>query len=58
MSWVKRISDPKEVVQIADKVEVQVLNINHEKKEISLGMKQCMPNPWDEFAMNTRSSEV
>src|SRR5207302_1069607 len=41
MSWVKRIADPKELVQIGDKVEVQVLNINHDKKEISLGMKQC-----------------
>ncbi|MDP2055264.1 MAG: 30S ribosomal protein S1, partial [Acidobacteriota bacterium] len=50
MSWVKRISDPKEVVNIGDKVEVQVLNINHEKKEISLGMKQCTSNPWDEVA--------
>ena len=48
MSWVKRISDPKEVVQIGDRVEVQVLNINHDKKEISLGMKQCQANPWDE----------
>lgn len=50
MSWVKRIADPKEVVQIGDKVEVQVLNINHDKKEISLGMKQCQSNPWDEVA--------
>ncbi len=50
MSWVKRISDPKEVVQIGDKVEVQVLNINHDKKEISLGMKQCTSNPWDEVS--------
>lgn len=50
MSWVKRIADPKELVQIGDKVEVQVLNINHDKKEISLGMKQCQSNPWDEVA--------
>ena len=50
MSWVKRIADPKELVQIADKVEVQVLNINHDKKEISLGMKQCQANPWGEVA--------
>jgi small subunit ribosomal protein S1 len=50
MSWVKRIADPKELVQIGDKVEVQVLNINHEKKEISLGMKQCQSNPWGEVA--------
>ena len=50
MSWVKRIADPKELVQINDKVEVQVLNINHDKKEISLGMKQCQANPWGEVA--------
>jgi small subunit ribosomal protein S1 len=50
MSWVKRIADPKELVQIGDKVEVQVLNINHDKKEISLGMKQCQANPWGEVA--------
>ena len=50
MSWIKRISHPSEVVATADKVEVQVLNINHDKKEISLGMKQCTANPWDEVA--------
>ena len=50
MSWTKRISNPQEVVQIGDKVEVQVLAINHDKKEISLGMKQCTSNPWDEVA--------
>lgn len=50
MSWIKRISHPSEMVSIGDKVEVQVLNINHDKKEISLGMKQCTSNPWDEVA--------
>ena len=50
MSWTKRISHPNEVVNIGDKVEVEVLNINHDKKEISLGMKQCQPNPWDEVS--------
>ncbi|MFO0937406.1 MAG: 30S ribosomal protein S1 [Gemmataceae bacterium] len=50
MSWTKRISHPNEVVSTGDKVEVQVLNINHDKKEISLGMKQCSSNPWDEVA--------
>jgi small subunit ribosomal protein S1 len=50
MSWIKRISHPSEVVSTGDKVEVQVLNINHDKKEISLGMKQCQSNPWDEVA--------
>ncbi len=50
MSWTKRISHPNEVLSIGDKVEVQVLKINHDKKEISLGMKQCQQNPWDEVA--------
>ncbi len=50
MSWTKRISHPNEVVSTGDKVEVEVLAINHEKKEISLGMKQCSSNPWDEVA--------
>jgi small subunit ribosomal protein S1 len=47
MSWTKRINHPSEVVSIGDQIEVQVLNINKEKQEISLGMKQVQPNPWD-----------
>jgi small subunit ribosomal protein S1 len=50
MSWTKRINHPNEVVSIGDRVEVQVLNINKDKQEISLGMKQCQPNPWDKVA--------
>ncbi len=50
MSWTKRINHPNEIVQIGDKIEVQVLNINRDKQEISLGMKQCQDNPWDKVA--------
>ena len=50
MSWTKRINHPSELVQIGDKIEVQVLNINQDKQEISLGMKQVQPNPWDKVA--------
>jgi len=50
MSWTKRINHPNEMVHIGDKIEVQVLNINKEKQEISLGMKQCQTNPWDKVA--------
>lgn len=50
MSWTKRINHPSEMVQIGDTIEVQVLNINRDKQEISLGMKQVQPNPWDEVA--------
>jgi small subunit ribosomal protein S1 len=50
MSWTKRISHPTELVNPGDEVEVVVLGINKDKQEISLGMKQALPNPWDEVA--------
>lgn len=46
MSWTKRISHPSEMVNIGDEVEVVVLEINKDKQEISLGMKQVDVNPW------------
>src|SRR6516162_102012 len=50
MSWTKRINHPNEVVQTGDQIEVQVLNINKDKQEVSLGLKQVQPNPWDKVA--------
>jgi len=50
MSWTKRISHPSELVHIDQEVEVMVLDINKEKQEISLGMKQTQSNPWDKVA--------
>ncbi len=50
MSWTRRVNHPSELVAIGDKVEVMVLGINEDKQEISLGMKQTQPNPWDEVA--------
>jgi small subunit ribosomal protein S1 len=50
MSWTRRVTHAKEVVAIGDRVQVQVLLINREKQEISLGMKQVQPNPWDRVA--------
>lgn len=47
MSWTRRVNHPSEVVSVGDKVEVQVLAINKDKQEISLGLKQCQPNPWE-----------
>jgi small subunit ribosomal protein S1 len=47
MSWSKRINHPADVVKVGDEVEVVVLDINREKQEISLGMKQADGNPWD-----------
>src|SRR5882757_10027924 len=50
MSWTKRISHPSELVHIDEQVDVMVLDINQEKQEISLGMKQTQSNPWDKVA--------
>ncbi len=50
MSWTKRINHPNELVNLCDEIEVVVLGINKEKKEISLGMKQTTPDPWKEVA--------
>jgi small subunit ribosomal protein S1 len=47
MSWTKRINHPSEMVKVGDKVGVVVLEYNHQKQEISLGMKQAEMNPWD-----------
>src|SRR6185369_13965354 len=46
----RRINHPNELVHTGDQIEVQVLNINRDKQEISLGMKQVLPNPWDKVA--------
>jgi small subunit ribosomal protein S1 len=50
MSWTKRINHPSEVVAQGQKVKVKVLEINKEKQEISLGMKQVEENPWERVA--------
>jgi small subunit ribosomal protein S1 len=47
MSWTKRINHPSEIVNVGDEVEVVVLDIDRDKQEISLGMKQTEINPWE-----------
>ena len=50
MDWTNKNVSPSKIVQLGDEVEVMVLEIDAERRRISLGMKQCKPNPWDEFA--------
>jgi small subunit ribosomal protein S1 len=50
MDWTNKNVHPSKVVQLGDEVEVMVLDIDEERRRISLGMKQCKTNPWDEFA--------
>jgi len=50
MDWTNKNVHPSKVVAVGDQVEVMVLDIDEERRRISLGIKQCRPNPWDEFA--------
>ena len=50
MDWTNKNIHPSKVVQIGDEVEVMVLDIDEERRRISLGIKQCTMNPWEEFA--------
>ena len=50
MDWTNKNIHPSKVVQLGDEVEVMVLDIDEERRRISLGMKQCQENPWESFA--------
>ncbi|MFP4606133.1 MAG: 30S ribosomal protein S1 [Thiohalospira sp.] len=50
MDWTNKNIHPSKVVQVGDEVEVMVLDIDEERRRISLGIKQCINNPWEEFA--------
>src|SRR5882724_924310 len=57
MDWTNKNVDPKKVVQLGDEVEVMVLEIDEERRRISLGMKQCKPNPWEDFAISHKKGD-
>jgi small subunit ribosomal protein S1 len=57
MDWTNKNVHPSKVVQVGDEVEVMILDIDTERRRISLGMKQCKPNPWEEFAANHQKNE-
>ncbi len=50
MDWTSKNVNPAKIVALGDEVEVMVLDIDEERRRISLGIKQCQSNPWDEFA--------
>ena len=52
MEWTNKNVHPSKVVQLGDEVEVMILEIDEDRRRISLGMKQCQANPWEEFAAN------
>ncbi|OHC69962.1 MAG: 30S ribosomal protein S1 [Rhodocyclales bacterium RIFCSPLOWO2_02_FULL_63_24] len=57
MDWTNKNIHPTKVVQLGDEVEVMILEIDEDRRRISLGMKQCMANPWEDFAMNHKKGD-
>ena len=57
MDWTNKNINPGKILQLGDEVEVMVLEIDEERRRISLGMKQCRPNPWQEFSENHRKGD-
>ncbi len=57
MDWTNKNVSPSKIVQLGDEVEVMVLDIDEDKRRISLGMKQCKSNPWEDFAMNHKKGD-
>lgn len=58
LSWVNKNVHPNSLVKVGDEVEVMILEIDHSKRRISLGRKQCLENPWQKFADNNKKGDV
>jgi len=57
MDWTNKNVHPSKVVALGDEVEVMILEIDEQRRRISLGMKQCKSNPWDDFALNHKKGD-
>ncbi len=57
MSWTNKSAHPNTILSLEDEVEVLVLEVDLEKRRISLGLKQCSPNPWEKFAKDFKKDD-
>lgn len=57
MDWTNKNVHPSKIVQVGDEVEVMILEIDEQRRRISLGIKQCQSNPWDDFAINNKRGD-
>ncbi len=57
MDWTNKNVHPSRIVQVGDEVDVMLLDIDQERRRISLGMKQCRPNPWQAFASSHKKGD-
>ncbi len=58
MDWTNKNVNPSKLVHIGQEMEVMVLDIDEERRRISLGIKQCFPNPWDEFSATHNKGDL
>ncbi|MEZ5524749.1 MAG: 30S ribosomal protein S1 [Pseudomonadales bacterium] len=59
MDWTNKNVHPSKIVQVGDEVDVMILDVDEERRRISLGMKQCVVNPWEEFAAtNAKGTKI
>src|SRR5665647_360004 len=58
MDWTNKNVHPAKIAQLGDEVEVMILEIDEERRRLSLGMKQCQANPWDEFSATHHKGDI
>ncbi|EGQ63374.1 ribosomal protein S1 [Acidithiobacillus sp. GGI-221] len=57
IDWTNKNINPAKALHVGQEVEVMILDIDEERRRISLGIKQCLPNPWDDFAQNFQKGD-
>ena len=57
MDWTNNNPNPHKIANVGDEVEVMILGIDKEKRRVSLGIKQCLPNPWADFANEYKENQ-
>ncbi|MBN2675669.1 MAG: 30S ribosomal protein S1 [Alphaproteobacteria bacterium] len=58
MSWTKKNIHPSKIIEVGQEVEIQVLEVDSEKRRLSFGLKQCLENPWVKFAQEHKDGEI
>ena len=58
MSWTNKNANPNSFLSIDDEVDVKILEVDKDKRRISLGLKQCTENPWEKFAQTNKSNDI
>jgi small subunit ribosomal protein S1 len=58
LDWTNKNISPKKVLNLGDKVNVKVIEVDEEKRRLSLSYKQCLPNPWEEFSNDHNKGDV